>query len=138
MTDKARLAEIGKLLHGYDFELVASGGTASHLRDSGVPVIEVSEMTGYPEIFGGRVKTLHPAILGGILGPTEDSFAETVELGIGPIDLVVVNLYKFQEAVAAGAGEAETVEKIDIGGPSLLRAGAKNYSRVTVISEVRQ
>ena len=137
VTDKTRLAEIGRILHGYDYELIASGGTAGHLRDNDVPVIEVSELTGYPEIFGGRVKTLHPVIHGGILGPTEASFAETAELGIGPIDLVVVNLYQFQEAVAAGAGEAETVEKIDIGGPTLLRSAAKNFGRVTVISDPR-
>ncbi len=135
VTDKTRLTEIGRLLHGYGYELVASGGTAKHLRDNDVPVTGVSELTGYPEIFSGRVKTLHPAIHGGLLGPTAESFAETVELGIGPIDVVVVNLYRFKEAVAAGASEAETVEKIDIGGPSMLRSAAKNFNRVTVVSD---
>jgi phosphoribosylaminoimidazolecarboxamide formyltransferase/IMP cyclohydrolase len=138
VTDKTRLTEIGKLLHSYGYELVASGGTARHLREQNVPVTGVSELTGYPEIFGGRVKTLHPAIHGGILGPSMESFAETAELGIGPIDLVVVNLYRFRDAVAAGAGEAETVEKIDIGGPTLLRAAAKNFSRVTVVCDPAQ
>ncbi len=95
----------------------------------------VSELTGYPEIFGGRVKTLHPAIHGGILGPTREAFADTVELGIAPIDVVVVNLYRFEDALARGAGEAETVEQIDIGGPSLLRGAAKNFKRVTVVAD---
>ena len=135
VTDKSRLTEIGRLLHGYGYELVASGGTAKHLRENDVPVTGVNELTGFPEIFSGRVKTLHPAIHGGLLGPTAESFAETVDLGIGPIDLVVVNLYQFKEAVAAGASEAETVEKIDIGGPSMLRSAAKNFSRVTVVSD---
>jgi len=135
VTDKTRLDEIGKLLHSYGYELVASGGTARYLRDKDIPVTSVDELTGYPEIFGGRVKTLHPAIHGGILGPTRESFTETTELGIGPIDIVVVNLYRFQEAVASGSKEAETVEKIDIGGPTLLRAAAKNFSRVTVVSD---
>ena len=138
VTDKTRLTEIGKLLHTYGYELIASGGTARHLRENGLPVTGVSELTGHPEIFGGRVKTLHPAIHGGILGPSHESFAETAELGIGPIDLVVVNLYQFREAVAADAGDAETVEKIDIGGPALLRAAAKNFSRVTVVCDPAQ
>ena len=135
VTDKTRLDEIGKLLHSYGYELIASGGTARFLREKDIPVTGVNELTGYPEIFGGRVKTLHPVIHGGILGPSRESFAETTELGIGPIDLVVVNLYQFREAVAAGVGEAEMVEKIDIGGPTLLRAAAKNFARVTVVSD---
>lgn len=135
VTDKTRLDEIGKLLRSYGYELIASGGTARYLRDKDIPVTGVGEVTGYPEIFGGRVKTLHPVIHGGILGPSLESFAETKELGIGPIDIVVVNLYRFQEAVASGSGEAETVEKIDIGGPTLLRAAAKNFPRVTVVSD---
>jgi len=135
VTDKTRLDEIGKLLHSHGYQLIASGGTASYLRDRDIPVTGVDELTGYPEIFGGRVKTLHPVIHGGILGPSRESFAETVELGIGPIDVVVVNLYQFREAVAAGASEAETVEKIDIGGPTLMRAAAKNFARVTVVSD---
>ncbi|MCK9996840.1 MAG: bifunctional phosphoribosylaminoimidazolecarboxamide formyltransferase/IMP cyclohydrolase [Candidatus Krumholzibacteria bacterium] len=138
VTDKTRLDEIGKLLHSYGYELIASGGTARYLRDKDIPVTGINELTGYPEIFGGRVKTLHPVIHGGILGPSRESFAETVELGINPIDVVVVNLYQFREAVAAGAGEAETVEKIDIGGPTLMRAAAKNFGRVTVVSDPAQ
>ena len=95
----------------------------------------VSDLTGYPSIFGGRVKTLHPAVHGGILGPTRESFAETAELGIHPIDVVVVNLYRFEDAIARGAGVDETVEQIDIGGPALLRAAAKNFGRVTVVAD---
>jgi phosphoribosylaminoimidazolecarboxamide formyltransferase/IMP cyclohydrolase len=135
VTDKTRLTEIGRILHSHGYELIASGGTARHLRENDVPVKGVSELTGYPEIFAGRVKTLHPVIHGGILGPTRESFTETAELGIGPIDLVVVNLYQFGKAVASGADEAQAVEKIDIGGPTLLRAAAKNFSRVTVVSD---
>ena len=132
VTDKTRLTEMGRALAGHGYELVASGGTAKHLRDDDVPVTEVSQLTGYPEIFGGRVKTLHPVIHGGILGPTRESFSTTAELGIGPIDLVVVNLYRFSEAVASGADDTGAVEKIDIGGPTMLRAAAKNFARVTV------
>ncbi len=134
VTDKSRLVELGRALISHGYELIASGGTAAKLRENDVKVIGVGELTGYPEIFGGRVKTLHPIVHGGILGPSRDAFAETLEMGIGPIDLVVVNLYQFTEAVAAGADEAATVEKIDIGGPTLLRAAAKNFKRVTVVS----
>ena len=93
MTDKTRLTEIGRLLHTYGYELVASGGTARHLREDGVPVTGVTELTGYPEIFGGRVKTLHPAIHGGILGPSLESFTETAELGIGPTKQVRAQVF---------------------------------------------
>ncbi len=134
VTDKTGLEEVarGLLEHGYG--LVASGGTASRLDELGLEVSRVEDMTGYPEIFGGRVKTLHPVIHGGILGPDHDSFTEVEDLGIGPIDVVVVNLYRFEEAVAQGASFDQTIEKIDIGGPTLLRAAAKNHGRVTVLS----
>lgn len=135
VTDKTRLTEVAGALRDHGYQLIASGGTAKHLRAAGFEVDGVGDLTGYPEIFGGRVKTLHPVIHGGILGPTHADFAETAELGIGPIDMVVVNLYRFEEALAQGAGEAESVEKIDIGGPTLLRAAAKNFSRVTVVPD---
>jgi phosphoribosylaminoimidazolecarboxamide formyltransferase/IMP cyclohydrolase len=135
VTDKTGLAELGRALVGHGYELIASGGTAACLRENDIPVVGVGSLTGYPEIFGGRVKTLHPAVHGGILGPSLEAFAETAELGIFPIDLVVVNLYQFAAAVAAGADEAGTVEKIDIGGPTLLRAAAKNFKRVTVVGD---
>jgi phosphoribosylaminoimidazolecarboxamide formyltransferase / IMP cyclohydrolase len=138
VTDKTGLTDIAGPLVEAGFQLIASGGTASHLREAGLPVTSVSDLTGFPEVFGGRVKTLHPAIHGGILGPDEDAFQSTKELGITPIELVVVNLYRFSEAIAQGATEAESVEQIDIGGPTLLRAAAKNFSRVTVLSEPAQ
>jgi len=135
VTDKSRLTELGRALSQHGYELVASGGTAAVLRADGIPVAEVSELTGYPEIFGGRVKTLHPIVHGGILGPTREGFSETSDLGIAPIDMVVVNLYQFDAAVAAGSDAAATVEKIDIGGPALLRSAAKNFQRVTVVPD---
>lgn len=135
VTDKSGLDEVAAALRDHGYELVASGGTARHLREAGFEVTGVSDVTGYPEIFGGRVKTLHPVVHGGILGPTREDFAATVELGIVPIDVVVVNLYRFEEALAAGADEAVSVEKIDIGGPTLLRAAAKNFDRVTVVPD---
>lgn len=138
VTDKTGLAELARPLVEAGFELIASGGTARHLEQAGLPVTPVSDLTGYPEVFGGRVKTLHPAIHGGILGPDAASFEATGELGIAPIDIVVVNLYRFADAVARGADEAETVEQIDIGGPTLLRAAAKNFARVTVLSDPAQ
>ncbi|MBK8166161.1 MAG: bifunctional phosphoribosylaminoimidazolecarboxamide formyltransferase/IMP cyclohydrolase [bacterium] len=135
VTDKSGLLEFARGLQRHGFELVASGGTATALREGGLPVIDVDAITGYPEIFGGRVKTLHPAVHGGILGPDEAAFAEVVSLGIAPIDLVVVNLYRFGAARAHGGTEADLVAKIDVGGPTMLRAAAKNFARVTVVPD---
>ncbi|MCP4292343.1 MAG: bifunctional phosphoribosylaminoimidazolecarboxamide formyltransferase/IMP cyclohydrolase [bacterium] len=134
VTDKTRLEDVAQGLLDQGYQLIASGGTASYLRDKGFSVTGVSELTGYPEIFGGRVKTLHPVIHGGILGPDHNCFSETKELGIEAIDAVIVNLYRFEETLAKNVGEAETVESIDIGGPAMLRAAAKNFNRVTVVS----
>jgi len=135
VTDKTGLAAVARALQAHGYELIASGGTATRLREEGFAVTGVDELTGYPAIFGGRVKTLHPAVHGGILGPDAAAFAETAELGIGPIDVVVVNLYRFEEALGGGADAAQLVEKIDIGGPTLLRAAAKNHGRVTVVPD---
>lgn len=135
VTDKTGLGDIGKALVSAGYDLIASGGTARFLTELGLEVRKVEDLTGFPEIFGGRVKTLHPAVHGGILGPSHASFEEVQELGIEPIDVVVVNLYQFEAALAQGADEAEAVEKIDIGGPTLLRAAAKNFQRVTVLSD---
>jgi phosphoribosylaminoimidazolecarboxamide formyltransferase/IMP cyclohydrolase len=135
VTDKAGLEAFARGLAGHGYELLASGGTATALRGWGLDVIDVDTVTGYPEIFGGRVKTLHPAIHGGILGPDEASFAAVAELGITPIDLVVVNLYRFGQARADGGDQAQLVAKIDVGGPTMLRAAAKNFSRVTVVPD---
>lgn len=136
VSDRAHLADLAAVLESYDYELIASGGTAAHLREHGFAVRDVSSVTGFPEIFGGRVKTLHPLIHGGILGANAADFAaaEIAALGLAPIDLVAVNLYPFVAALAAGASAEQLVEQIDIGGPTLLRAAAKNHARVTVLS----
>ena len=140
VTDKSHLEDVAALLDSYDFELLASGGTAAYLRDAGFPVIGVSEVTGFPEVFDGRVKTLHPQIHGGILGKTNEDFQtpEASGLGLQPIDVVVVNLYAFESALAQGLDEADMVEQIDIGGPAMLRAAAKNFHRVTVLTSPNQ
>lgn len=137
VTDKSGLEDLGRALLQHGYGLLASGGTAAFLAERDLPVTEVSQRTGFPEIFGGRVKTLHPVIQGGILGPSRESFAEVAELGIEAIDVVVVNLYQFEQALAQGTDEAGAIEKIDIGGPTLLRAAAKNHRRVTVVSDPR-
>jgi phosphoribosylaminoimidazolecarboxamide formyltransferase/IMP cyclohydrolase len=134
--DKAGLVDLGHGLAELGVELVASGGTAAALRDAGLAVTEVEELTGSPEMLGGRVKTLHPKIHGGILArrDLEEDRAALERESIGTIDLVVVNLYPFEETVASpGATYAEIVEKIDIGGPSMLRSAAKNHAHVAVI-----
>ena len=135
VSRKEGLAEFGRGLRERGFELVASGGTARFLVAAGIPVVEVSEVTGSPEILEGRVKTLHPAIHGGILA--RKSRPEDLEsldrLGIRPVEVVAVNFYPFAETVARGADEAEIRENIDIGGPCLVRAAAKNWPEVAVV-----
>ncbi len=134
--DKTGLIELGTGLAGLGFELVASGGTARKLIGAGLTVTEVSDATGHPEILGGRVKTLHPAVHGGILARrTDDHLSELAEHGIGPVDVVVCNLYPFVKTVSGGAVEAEAVEQIDIGGVTLLRAAAKNFESVAVVCD---
>jgi phosphoribosylaminoimidazolecarboxamide formyltransferase/IMP cyclohydrolase len=135
VSDKRGLVPFAQGLARLGFTLLSTGGTMQALAAAGVPVRKVSEHTGSPEILGGRVKTLHPRIHGGILG-RPDLAADRAELeqaGIEPIALVVVNLYPFRQTVAAGAGEAEAVEQIDIGGPAMVRAAAKNSAHVTVV-----
>lgn len=136
VTDKSGLAEFGKFLADQGVEILSTGGTAKMLRDNGVEVVEVSDYTGFPEMLDGRVKTLHPKIHGGILGRRELAAhrEQMAQHGIAPIDLVVVNLYQFEKAVAQpGCTLADAIENIDIGGPTLLRAAAKNYEAVTVV-----
>ncbi|MFA4903749.1 MAG: IMP cyclohydrolase [Desulfobaccales bacterium] len=138
VTDKSGLAEFAKFLAGYQIEILSTGGTAKLLRDHGVPVVEVSEFTGFPEMLDGRVKTLNPKIHGGILGRRDlaSHLEQMAAHGIKPIDLVVVNLYQFEQAIAKpGCTLEDAIENIDIGGPTLLRASAKNYQDVTVIVE---
>ena len=137
VSDKTGLVEFARALHEEGGELVASGGTAKRISDAGIPVQSVEEITGFPEILGGRVKTLHPAIHGGILSRrTPQHLDELREQGIEPIDLVVVNLYPFQETVAQPNVTLPTaIEQIDIGGVALLRAAAKNNESVTVVCD---
>lgn len=138
VSDKTKLADFAKRLELLGIEIISTGGTAAHLRDHGIPVIPVSEVTGFPEILEGRVKTLHPAIHGGILANLDHSGTrETLTAhNIGPIGLVVVNLYPFEEAVKKSADDIEAmIEEIDIGGCALLRASAKNHAFVTVVSD---
>lgn len=136
LTDKSGCAAFAGALAALGIELLSTGGTAKTLRDAGLAVIEVSDFTGFPEMLDGRVKTLHPKVHGGILHQRRN--AEHVEQcrsqAIEPIDLVVVNLYAFAQAVADPAcTPAQAIEQIDIGGPTLLRAAAKNFQDVTVI-----
>ena len=139
-SDKSGLLELARALHRAGVELIATGGTHQVLTGAGLAVTPVATVTGVPEFLGGRVKTLHPAIHGGILsrrGHPEDE-AEMRALGLAPIDLVCVNLYPFAATVAAGADAAAVIEAIDIGGPTLLRAAAKNHAHVAALSHPRQ
>jgi len=135
VSDKTGLDALGTALKGLGWTILSTGGTARALRDAGCEVTEVGEHTGFPEILGGRVKTLHPRVFAGILAaPADDHVAQLSEHDIPAIDLVVVNLYPFRETVARdGVTFAEAIEQIDIGGPSLLRAAAKNHARVAVV-----
>ena len=138
--DKTRLIEVGSALNAAGVEILSTGSTAKNLADAGIPVIEVSQYTAFPEIMGGRVKTLHPRIHGGILADQNnpEHLAAIADLDIAPFDLVIINLYPFAETIASGAGFAECIEQIDIGGPSMLRGAAKNHGSVAVISDPSQ
>ena len=138
--DKTRLIEVGSALHAAGVEILSTGSTAKNLADAGIPVIEVSKYTAFPEIMGGRVKTLHPRIHSGILADQNnpEHLAAIADLDIAPFDLVIINLYPFAETIASGAGFAECIEQIDIGGPSMLRGAAKNHGSVAVISHPSQ
>jgi phosphoribosylaminoimidazolecarboxamide formyltransferase / IMP cyclohydrolase len=135
VSDKTGLADFARALHALDWELLSTGGTAATLRDAGLPVVDVSEATGHPEMMDGRVKTLHPAVHAGILArrDRDDDMAALRNHGYAAIDMVVVNLYPFHEAVAAGSPLAVAMEKVDVGGPTMLRAAAKNHAGVVVI-----
>ena len=137
VSDKRGLADFASRLVARGIELVSTGGTARALSDAGLPVVAVSDLTGFPEMMDGRVKTLHPAIHGGILARREraEDLSALEGMGYGPIDLVVVNLYPFERTVAReGVLRAEAVEQIDIGGPSMVRSAAKNHAHVTVVT----
>ena len=138
--DKDRLIEIGKALSSAGIEILSTGSTAKNLADAGIAVTEVSSYTGFPEIMGGRVKTLHPRVHGGILADQNnpEHLAAIAELDIKPFDLVIINLYPFAETIASGANFEESIEQIDIGGPSMLRGAAKNHGSVAVICQTSQ
>ena len=141
VSDKAGIVEFAQALVALDFEIISSGGTAKTLQDAGITVVKVSEYTGSPEILGGRVKTLHPRIHGGILA-RQDLEQDLLELrtnNIRPFDLVVVNLYPFEQTIAQpNVTVSEAIEKIDIGGPTLIRAAAKNFKYLTVLCSPSQ
>jgi phosphoribosylaminoimidazolecarboxamide formyltransferase/IMP cyclohydrolase len=139
VTDKSGLAEFARVLSEFGVELVSTGGTAKALREAGLVVKDISDLTGFPEMLDGRVKTLHPVVHGGLLHKRSDvaHVAAVEKHGIGPIDMVVVNLYAFEKTAARpGVTLDEMIENIDIGGPSMLRSGAKNFEDVAVVTDV--
>ena len=139
VSDKTGLVDFAKALSVRGIELVSTGGTAGALRDAGLTVADVADLTGFPEMMDGRVKTLHPAVHGGLLALRDngDHTASMEAHGIGAIDLLVVNLYPFEETVAKGADYATAIDNIDIGGPAMIRAAAKNHGFVNVVVDVQ-
>ena len=137
VSDKTGLVELGQALAARGVDLVSTGGTAKALRDAGLAVRDISDLTGFPEMMDGRVKTLHPKVHGGLLAVRDnpEHAAAMAEHAIGAIDLVVVNLYPFEATVAKGAPRDEVIENIDIGGPSMVRSSAKNHAYVTIVTD---
>src|SRR6201996_8017660 len=138
VSDKTGLVDFARTLATAGYELISTGGTAKALRDAGLKVADISDITGFPEMLDGRVKTLHPKVHGGLLflRDNEEHREQARAHGIEPIDLVVVNLYPFEQTIAkAGVTLDHAIENIDIGGPSMLRSAAKNYRSVTVITD---
>ncbi|MBB3693976.1 bifunctional phosphoribosylaminoimidazolecarboxamide formyltransferase/IMP cyclohydrolase [Sphingomonas sp. BK580] len=137
VSDKSGIADLATALAAKGVELVSTGGTAKALRDAGLDVRDISDLTGFPEMMDGRVKTLHPKVHGGLLAVRDDAAhaQSMLEHDIGAIDLVVVNLYPFEQTVAKGAGRDEVVENIDIGGPSMVRSAAKNHAYVAIVTD---
>ena len=136
VTDKTGVVDFARALHDeFGAEIVSTGGTARVLEEGGVPVRPIDDVTGFPEMMDGRVKTLHPKVHGGLLAKRSNPahMAQAAEHGIGMIDMVVVNLYAFEKTVASGADAAACIENIDIGGPSMLRSAAKNFESVAVV-----
>jgi phosphoribosylaminoimidazolecarboxamide formyltransferase/IMP cyclohydrolase len=135
VSDKTGLIEFARALSGHGIEMISTGGTAKAIADAGLDVRDVSELTGFPEMIDGRVKTLHPKVHGGLLAIRDDAkhAASMKEHGIAPIDLLVVNLYPFEATVAKGAAYDDCIENIDIGGPAMIRAAAKNHNDVVVL-----
>ncbi len=137
VSDKTGLIDFARALADRGVELLTTGGSKKMLSEAGIPVTEVADFTGFPEIMDGRVKTLHPKVHGGLLAVRDDAGHKKAmaDHGIEPIDILVVNLYPFEETVARGAGYDETIENIDIGGPAMIRAASKNHAYVTVLVE---
>jgi phosphoribosylaminoimidazolecarboxamide formyltransferase / IMP cyclohydrolase len=137
VSDKSGLVELATALVGHGVELVSTGGTAKALRDAGLTVRDISDLTGFPEMMDGRVKTLHPKVHGGLLAVRDnpEHVAAMAAHDIGAIHLVVVNLYPFVETVMKGAGRDEIIENIDIGGPSMIRSAAKNHASVAIVTD---
>src|SRR3954465_15381439 len=135
VSDKSGLIDFARALSGFGIELVSTGGTAKAIADAGLKVRDVSELTGFPEMMDGRVKTLHPKVHGGLLAIRDNAeHAKSMkDHGIAPIDLLVVNLYPFEAAGAKGAAFEDCIENIDIGGPAMIRAAAKNQNDVAVV-----
>ena len=141
VSDKTGIVELGKFLSEKGVEIISTGGTMKALRDAGVPVTYVSDVTGFPEIMDGRVKTLNPKIHGAILAvrSNPEHMQALAEHNITPIDLVVVNLYPFRETISKpGVTAAEAIENIDIGGPAMVRASAKNFKDVVIVTYPRR
>ncbi|MFZ3483090.1 bifunctional phosphoribosylaminoimidazolecarboxamide formyltransferase/IMP cyclohydrolase [Sphingomonas sp. 3-13AW] len=137
VSDKSGILDLARALDRHGVELVSTGGTAKAIREAGLPVRDISDLTGFPEMMDGRVKTLHPVVHGGLLAVRDnpEHVASMTEHGIGAIDLVVVNLYPFAQTVAKGADRDEIIENIDIGGPSMVRSAAKNHAHVAIVTD---
>jgi phosphoribosylaminoimidazolecarboxamide formyltransferase / IMP cyclohydrolase len=138
VSDKTGLVDFARALHARGIVLVSTGGTHRALVEAGLPVTEVADLTGFPEMMDGRVKTLHPAVHGGLLAIRDnpEHQAALAAHGIGAIDLLVVNLYPFEATIAADRSDADCIENIDIGGPAMIRAAAKNHADVAVVTDV--
>src|SRR4051794_34867743 len=137
LSDKTGLDALALGLARHGVEIVSTGGTAAKLREFGANVRDIADLTGFPEMMDGRVKTLHPKVHGGLLGVRDNSehVAAMEEHGIAPIDLVVVNLYPFLNTVMSGADRDAVIENIDIGGPSMVRSAAKNHAHVAIVTD---
>src|SRR5207342_3240853 len=137
LSDKTGLEDLAAGLARHKVEIVSTGGTAAKLRGSGADVRDISDLTGFPEMMDGRVKTLHPKVHGGLLAVRDnpEHTAAMTEHDIAPIDLVVVNLYPFLNTVMSGADRNTIIENIDIGGPSMVRSGAKNHAHVAIVTD---
>src|SRR5437764_4645423 len=135
VSDKSGIAEFARELKKFGVEIISTGGTAKTLRENGIEVRDVSDVTGFPEMMDGRIKTLHPKIHGALLALRDnpDHVGAMNQHGIEPIDMVVINLYPFEQTVMSGATLDQAIEQIDIGGPAMIRSAAKNFRDVTVV-----